>query len=757
MEINKQKFYLLAFASGACGLAYEILYIRLLSIYVGDVYYVAITVLAAVFFGLALGYWFSGRWARYLYVVELCLATVAILYGLIHLLAGPVKILPLMAPFATIHTVIGGLLIVTPMVLVGASIPMLDRFARVYGVQFSGLYRWYNLGAAAFIVLIEVLVLQYMGLGQAIICCSFINFVLAYYFFGLQKSVSLKKDTAVLLSNLKDKNLLVILFIISLISSLWYVYAIELSMRVFGPGAATISFVIACAVVAISVSCLLLERCDRSILYSALGILIALIYALMGPLLDGYSLVLRYFEIAERSWGHVFVQLGWMVVLLLPVFVLFGSTIPAWIQDGKHKVRVVLTVTALGNMLGIVVGYLVLYQQLIHWVPVIVVVATATYLSWHFAAQGSGNKIRTVASLTAVLLLVAVAWWWPYVYMVQGSKYFFDNPAARHAITEIDAYREYGNDAMVLHHGTNSRSVIHLGYQTLTFDNAGQITKREGALGTVGSLYHLDNSERALFVGLGTGASVGAASHVYDQVRVYEINPAMVKLAQDFGEDFGLFNSPVANTEIIINDGIVGIAQEPLNSYDMVANITTLPYFYSANKIHAKEFMQLAKRVLKPDGVYVGWFDVNSGMNGIRIYNDTLLSVFKDCHYYFLNVGYFAYVCGDKLSEPEPVAPLSARDATVQSILEHMQHLRFDLTTSPSGQINSINYPRLILWNELGKNNPETEAFINFVEKVVRQRYLNLAENERRQFCQAVKWFNLYSLKGRCQPYINQP
>ena len=750
MEMSVHKFYRLVFVSGACGLAYEILYIRLLSIYVGDVYYVTITVLSAVFLGLAIGYWFSRQWARYMYVVELCIAAVAVGYGLIHLLAGPVEILPILSSLTIGHTVVGGLLIAIPMVLVGASIPMLNRFTQVYGGKFIRLYRWYNLGAAALIVLVELLVLQYVGLGQAIIMLSFVNFVLAYCFFGLQRSVVFLKEVDATPANFQDKKTLLILFIISLISSLWYVYAIELAMRIFGPSTATISFVIACAVAAISAGCWLLEKYDRSVLYSGLGIGIAFIYVLVGPLLDGYGLVLRYFEITERSWAHVAVQLGWMIVLLLPAFILFGSTVPAWIQDGRHKARAVLTTAALGNMLGVLVGYLVLYKQLTHWTPVVLVVTTAMYLSWHFASRGSDNKTQVIVTLRATLLLMAAVWWWPYGYLVQGSKHFFNNPMEDNTITKIDTYREYGNDAMVLHRGSTTRSVVHLGYQTLTFDNDRNTTEREGAVGTVGALYHLDNPGSALFVGLGTGASVGAASHVYDRVRVHEINPAMAKLARDLGEDFGLFNSSTTNTEIIINDGIVGITREPLGSYDMVANITTLPYFYSANKIHAQEFMQLAKRVMRPDGVYVGWFDINAGMNGIQIYNDTLLSVFESCHYYFLNIGYFAYVCGDGLSEPKLVSPGSARDATVQSILEHMQHLRLDLSTPPSDQINSVNYPRLILWNGLGKNNPGSEDFLSFVKRVVNKRYRNMTEDEQQQFCRAVKWFKLHSQMQRC-------
>lgn len=750
MTFDSSLWYRIAFISGACGLAYEILFIRLLSLYFGDVYYVFVLVLASVFLGLAIGYAYGVRWSRYIYLVELGIAGVAVVYGVLHLVLGPVTLIPLIASWGSWWFLWGGVLIMIPMVLIGASIPMLDHLGQQQGTTFPRLYRWYNLGAALLIVIIELLVLQYVGLGQAIIAMSAINVALAGVLWKMVHTVETEQVLSLRqeLQKQWQGSAMAVLFVVSISSSLWYVYAIELSMRIFGPSTATISFTIALSVAAISIACWLLEHLEPARMYTWLMIGITGVFASLTWVLNSYEWILQTAHITERSWGHVGVQLGYMMILLLPGFVLFGSSVPVWLQKNNFSVRGVLLTVSLGNMVGMFVGYLVVYQKLIHFVPVVLLVVIAMMLAVYFSVHI--NTRLWAAVTTGVGLCIVIIIWWPYTDMVQGSKQFFIDKEMRREITDIEGYRKYGNDAMVIHHGDDIRSVVHLGYQTLTFGSDWKIMEREGALGTVGSLYHLDNPEEALFIGLGTGASVGAASHVYDQVTVYEINPAMVDLARNFGQDFDLFRTQ-DNVDIKINDGIVGVAQEREQQYDLVANITTLPNYYSANKIHALEFMQMAKRVLKPEGVYVGWLDSNAGVNGIRIYNDTLLSVFEECHYYMLNIGYYTYVCGDDLTRSSSSGLSGVENDLVRNILTHLSALQVDLSTEPGNQINSVNYPRLILWNALGKNNERMMEFIQYASKSIDETYRQFDIEKQREFCQALTWFGLHSQASRCQ------
>ena len=67
----------LSFTSGMCGIAYEILYARLLTTYLGDMYFVSAAILATFLFGIAVGSLAARRLTRWLWLIELFIGAYA--------------------------------------------------------------------------------------------------------------------------------------------------------------------------------------------------------------------------------------------------------------------------------------------------------------------------------------------------------------------------------------------------------------------------------------------------------------------------------------------------------------------------------------------------------------------------------------------------------------------------------------------------------------------------------------------------------
>ncbi len=76
---RKSFLLILTFLSGAAGLSYEVLYVRVLSIYFGDVYFIIAAILVSTFFGLALGYLLAHRLLAYLWAIEALLGLYALI------------------------------------------------------------------------------------------------------------------------------------------------------------------------------------------------------------------------------------------------------------------------------------------------------------------------------------------------------------------------------------------------------------------------------------------------------------------------------------------------------------------------------------------------------------------------------------------------------------------------------------------------------------------------------------------------------
>ena len=78
MSSNRAQLLALAFLSGVCGIAYELVYARLLTTYLGDMFHVAAAILATFLLGIAVGARVAHRFARFLWAIEIAIGGYAL-------------------------------------------------------------------------------------------------------------------------------------------------------------------------------------------------------------------------------------------------------------------------------------------------------------------------------------------------------------------------------------------------------------------------------------------------------------------------------------------------------------------------------------------------------------------------------------------------------------------------------------------------------------------------------------------------------
>jgi spermidine synthase len=157
---------LLFFATGACGLVYQQLWVRLLSLVFGVTVYAVSTVLASFFAGLALGSYVAGRLVdrarrplRWYGLAEILvglagLGTIAALSGVERVYVWMAAVLPDSVPTLTVvRFVLSFAVLLVPATLMGASLPIVVRSALVrsghLGERVSLLYATNTAGAIA--------------------------------------------------------------------------------------------------------------------------------------------------------------------------------------------------------------------------------------------------------------------------------------------------------------------------------------------------------------------------------------------------------------------------------------------------------------------------------------------------------------------------------------------------------------------------------------------------------------------------------
>src|SRR5579862_2173082 len=81
----RRRILALSFVSGVCGLAYEVLYTRLLSTYLGDMLQVSAATLACFLTGIGVGSLWARRVSRWLWAIEAGIGC----YGIVLAVAVP--------------------------------------------------------------------------------------------------------------------------------------------------------------------------------------------------------------------------------------------------------------------------------------------------------------------------------------------------------------------------------------------------------------------------------------------------------------------------------------------------------------------------------------------------------------------------------------------------------------------------------------------------------------------------------------------
>jgi spermidine synthase len=177
--------YLLFLLSGATALVYQVVWVRQLSLVFGGSHLAVSTVLAVFMGGLALGGWLLGRradgWSRPLRAYGFLEVGIALSALAFHgaLQAYPALYVPVARPFlesppalTAIRFLFAALGMIVPTTLMGATLPVLSRFARSAGAGLAGhlsfLYGINTLGAVAGAVAGGFLLLPGLGVSRAL-------------------------------------------------------------------------------------------------------------------------------------------------------------------------------------------------------------------------------------------------------------------------------------------------------------------------------------------------------------------------------------------------------------------------------------------------------------------------------------------------------------------------------------------------------------------------------------------------------------
>ncbi len=693
----------LAFLSGVCGIAYELLYFRIISAYLGDIFYVGAAVVTVFFLGIAFGSLYATDKYRYLPLAEFALGVYAIIvsFGLLHFgLSITTAVAQL--PFSEMMNLLVAVfvILVPPAFLVGLTAPWFVFYVRntnLFVNNFSIVYWLYNLGAAASVLLVEYVFIRSLGISASLLLVSVINFIVAGTLFRIKAPAKVSGE--IVARNTVPQQAVLLLSALSFVSGILQMLVLYQVIRYVGPIAENFALFMVATLTSISVGTVLVSYGRISFATICLWIpaIIGVQFLLLPELIWLYSVL--------YTNGGVFLgKLCLIGLLVVPVFSWFGATAAALVEE--HKIAHtgwVLAVTAGSNVCGFLGFLLVLHRPDVALSWIIFGCGVGIGLLVLFSRPYALNVLLVLA--LSVVLLVSVLVRWPsYLDSVAYHK-------VPETVMQGDVFsdetllveQQFGEDVRVVRSAVNN-DVVRLqfnGYHSLTIGPGTNAVRNEAFVGIVGS-HFTAATESALVLGLGAGFTTAAVVDRYDTVTVVEINPLMKKIVTYFSKE----NNSVSlakNLTVLEQDGIVALANSA-EQYDLVVNTVTTPAYFSANKLWTADVFDLIKQRLSPGGVFVGWLDSRLGDVGTNIMLDTLESVFAECSYAYINQEYFAFVCSDgPLTHQDRSWPadyfsgLLAEDWPGVSEILLLDSLMFDHVQPESSakMINTLDHPVL--------------------------------------------------------------
>ncbi|HCH65099.1 MAG TPA: hypothetical protein DFR83_20005 [Deltaproteobacteria bacterium] len=667
--------------SGATSLVYETLWERQLHLVMGTSQISVITVLTAFMAGLAAGGFLAGRFAD---KVRRPLLAYALLEGAIGVYAVAFPLLldaivpvytglyaaagggdPLL--FAMIQFVLVGFFLLPPTICMGATLPLLARFAASTegeaGQQIGRLYGANTIGAVCGVGMAGFYLLPTFGLSTTTVITAAGNVALcmmaAFLNLGTGR-IGAQDDAAATAAETVPSDasrtdggwawVLPPLALLAGTATLVYeVSWFRVLGLILGGSAYAFSTMLLAFLLGIgSGGWLGGFAADRAWKRGGLPGGLALLAALqVGVGLLAYGVMWQYnelpfvfvelyewFQSSNLDYGWLWLgKLGIAITVMLPPCLLMGATFPA-------MVRVASSDQALGATTGRIYGWNTLGSILgaslggIFLLPTFHVRGTVVIaISMNFVAAGlamwairrarreppaMGIQVALGAALIALIGVVNVAKapWNPLLMTAGMYKYVSDLSEDEFTREGVMAFAVDPYDLLFYKEGLSSVVTVAKtrGEDNIWLANNGKVDASTSVdMPTQVMVAHLpfvfaDDPKDVVVIGLASGITAGSVTLQSrpSSIEIVELEPAVVEASHYF-DDYNYRPLEDPRVTLIANDGRNHLFLQPDGRYDVIISEPPNPWLTGVSNLFTREFWALGKRKLKPGGVWGQW------------------------------------------------------------------------------------------------------------------------------------------------------
>ncbi len=641
----------LFFFSGACGLVYQIVWVRMLTHVFGTTATAVGVVLAAFMSGLALGSWLLGRAAdrnpnplRLYAILEVgiglaalaahfLLARITPVYLALYEISGHSE-----ATLAAARFILAFGLIMLPTFFMGATLPVLARFIvrrlAVVGADLSMLYAINTIGAVAGVLACGFYLIGTFGIHVTVYIAVVGNLGLGLIAWAVSNRVTSAPAAAVsrtdarpalegsvggALSNRTFALLLFALGVSGLTSFAYEIYWTRSLVFVLGNSTYALTTMLTAFIAGIALGGYLVRLfvdrvADRVALFGWIQVLIAVSSAVALPVLFVFLEPQAIREFLGKTAGEVgglaLARFGIALLVMLVPATLIGATFPLVGRVGVVNLRYTGRRVGLiyaSNTLGNVAGALLPGFLLLNWLGIqrgiLLMAALNACIGFAFLASRmvSTRHLRWAVPAAAVgVLLVLARVPLDFQFPTENERpthrvlFYRDGPSATSKVT----FDPHTGEKVMAIDGIVIGGNTHTEYKQLLLAHLPKLLR--------------DDVSTELSIGLGSGMLVGESIR-HDSVQAItcvEIEPSVLAGAAFFArENHRVLSNP--RVRVVIDD-IANHLRTTSERYRVISADEKTALDYASNGFsYSREYYGLLRRRLAPGGILVQWVPTN--------------------------------------------------------------------------------------------------------------------------------------------------
>ena len=652
---SKSILYVIFFLSGATGLVYEVIWVRLTGLVFGNTSHAISTVLGAFMAGLALGSWKLGQKADRT-------DNPLRMYGLLEIGIGlSAAVVPLIfraldsfywAMEPSVSSIPGGggfirfgssfIILLTPTFLMGGTLPVLTRFftenlnevERKVGL----LYALNTFGAAAGTLAAALVFIPGLGNIRTTLIIATVNVAIglfAFWLSGRSENTTRETEPAAVIEEtfvshpatpVANKLVLVTLAVSGFVSMMYEVSWTRALSAMIGSSTYAFSVMLITFLVGIALGSSIIGKRKPTATLGLLGLMqlgvaIGGLVFLLGYLLAPYALIALIRAFFYSFPAILTIQFILSAALMILATLCMGATFPIASQLYSSKFMIlgrsvgnIYSVNTVGAILGSLLAGFVLMPVIGTERTILVGLFFNSAMALLLLTEAPGKGLARAAAL--VLLIVATVsmrggFFWKPDALDRGVLVYSRQFEARPELTINEHYED--TDVVYFKEGNNASISVRKGENYLGLRTNGKVdaSNRDDmitqlTIGFLPGFYH-PNPKSALVIGYGSGVTVGAAATIpeLEEIDCVEIEPAVVGAGSWFS-DINRKSYENPKVKLTFND-----ARNYMNTtrkqYDIVISEPSNPWIAGVASLFTAEFYDRAVEVLKPDGVFAQW------------------------------------------------------------------------------------------------------------------------------------------------------